>query len=86
MSLQIPGDADTRYAPYVRSHFLDNDHQREAEDEGPSEPIPELGADLAVGPYSARIVVGRAGNESRAEHSDERPNSASRFRLLHSRH
>ena len=67
MALQIAGDAGAGDTPDLGGDLLDDDHQREAEHEGPGEPVAELGADLAVGADSARIVVGGAGDEAGAE-------------------
>ena len=87
MPLQITGDADTRDAPDVRGDFLNNHHERKAQNESPGEPIAELGADLAVGANSARIIVGGACDETGAERSDERSRTAfSCFTLLRGRH
>jgi len=68
MALEVAGDSGARDAADLRSDFLDDDHQRKAENEGPGEAIAELGADLAVGPDTTGIVVGGAGDQAWAQH------------------
>ena len=55
----VPGDASD-----ARRHDLDADHQRRREQHAPQHAEAELRAGLRVGGDPARVVVGRAGDES----------------------
>ena len=76
MPLHIPGDANTGDAADVSRDFLNDDHQRKAENECPGEAVAELGTDLAMGADAAGIVVRRAGDQAWAERLEERAHSA----------
>ena len=54
-----------------RREHLDADHQRRRQEQRPDEAEAELGAGLRVGRDAARVVVGGAGDETRAEPARE---------------
>ena len=67
VTAEVVGDAVAGHAADPRADRLDHGHQRKAEQHGPGEAVAELGADLAVGGDAARIVVRRAGHQTRAQ-------------------
>src|SRR5438552_13265594 len=71
MTAEIAGDAAAGDAANPRGDGLDHGHQRKAEQHGPSKPVAELGADLAVGRDTAWIVVGRPGHQARSQPPEE---------------
>ena len=58
-------------ATHAGAHDLHRRHQRISEDHGPGERIPELRASLRVGRDPARIVIGRARNQSGAQDPEQ---------------
>src|SRR5882762_5815839 len=71
MTAKVFSDAVTRHATNPRTDRLDHGHQRKAEQHGPSKPVAELGAHLAVGRDAARIVVRRPGHQARSQALEE---------------
>ena len=71
MAAQVLCDAGAGHPPDLRRHFLDDDHQRKGQHEGPGQGIAELCADLAMRTDAARIVVGRAGDKPRPQPAEE---------------
>ncbi len=67
MRADVAGDALAGHAADARADLLDRRHQREAEQHHPAHRVAELRAGLRVGGDAARIVVGGAGDQSRAE-------------------
>jgi len=63
----IAGDAAPGDAADPRGNLLDRDHQRKCQQHGPADAVTELRAGLAVGADAGGIVVGGAGDQSRAE-------------------
>jgi hypothetical protein len=64
----MPGDAADPGAD-----FLNRGHQRPGEQYYPSHAVAELRAGLRIGRNAARIVVRGAGDQSRAENSEQPP-------------
>jgi len=58
----VPGDAAD-----ARTDDLDADHQRRRQEHAPQHAEAELRTGLRVGRDAARVIVGRAGDESGAE-------------------
>jgi hypothetical protein len=82
MSMMLPdvsGNALPGRAPDLHADLLDRHHQRIAEQHGPWDRESELGSCLTVSRYSTRIVIGCAGNETRAERLEQ---SGCAFALL----
>src|SRR5690349_9394711 len=71
MAPQIGCYAASRDRADLRRNVLDDRHERKAEQQAPRQAITEFGADLAVCPDAARIVVGSAGDETRPELGQE---------------
>ena len=67
MRADVAGDALAGDPADARADFLDRRHQREAEQHHPAHRIAELRAGLRVGGDAAGVVVGGAGDQSRAE-------------------
>ena len=67
VAAQILRDAVAGYAADPCADRLDGRHQRKAEQHRPAEAVAELRAHLAVGRDAARIVVGRAGDQTRSQ-------------------
>ena len=64
MASQILGDAVARHATDTSADRLDDGHQREAEQHGPSEAVAELGSHLAIGGDTAWIIIRRPGHQT----------------------
>ena len=71
MRADIAGDALAGDAAHACADLLDRHHQREAEQHHPAHRVAELRAGLRVGGDAARIVVGGAGDQSRAEPAEQ---------------
>ena len=71
MRADVAGDALAGDAADARADLLDRHHQREAEQHHPAHRVAELRAGLRVGGDAARIVVGGAGDQSRAESAEQ---------------
>src|SRR5882757_9016582 len=67
MPAYIAGYAVAGDAADARRDLLDRRHQRKGQQHGPADAVTELRTGLAVGADPRRIVVGRAGDQSRAE-------------------
>ena len=68
---QVLRDAAPGDAADPAADLLDDDHEGEAEQHGPGEAVAELSSDLAVGRDPARVVVGRTGDQARAQPPDQ---------------
>jgi len=79
VSPQVLRDAASGGRANLRADRLDRGQQRVAEQHCPGQAIAELRADLAIGADAARIVVGRAGDETGTEHVEK---SAALRRLI----
>src|SRR4051794_28793348 len=62
----MPGDAAD-----ARRNLLDCRHQWKGQQHGPADAVAELRARLAVGADAGRVIVGRAGDQARAERFDQ---------------
>ena len=71
MRADVAGDALAGDPADARADLLDRRHQREAEQHHPAHRVAELRAGLRVGGDAARIVVGGAGDQSRAEPAEQ---------------
>ena len=67
VAAQIGGDAETGDAADAGADLLNRGHQGIGEHHRPADGIAELRADLRIGGDAAGIVVGGAGDQSRAE-------------------
>ena len=67
MASEVLCDAVAGHAADPRADGLYYGHQRKAKQHGPSEAVAELGPHLAIGGDTARIVVCRAGHQTRSE-------------------
>ena len=67
----VAGDAVAGHPADARADLLDRRHQREAEQHHPAHRVAELRAGLRIGGDAARIVVGGAGDQSRAEPGEQ---------------
>ena len=65
--LDVGGESLSRNSADVRAHGLNRGHQREGQRHRPQHVEAELSARLGVGGYSAGVIVGHAGNESRPD-------------------
>lgn len=73
MAAQVAGNAGAGHAPDFGGNFLDRHHERKTQYEGPGQTIAERRADLAVRANPARVVVGRARNQSGTERPQKCP-------------
>ena len=71
MRADVAGNALAGHPAHARADLLDRRHQREAEQHHPAQRVAELRARLRVGGDPARIVVGGAGDQSRAEPAEQ---------------
>ena len=72
--------------PEPRAHELHRGHEREGEQRGPEWRVPEGGARHRVGRDAGGIVVGRPGDEPRAELGEESPHPSRPLARLGSGH
>jgi hypothetical protein len=68
---QVAGNAAAGGATHAGAHHLHRRHQRVREEHTPGQRIPELRAGLRVGRDAARIVIGRARNQSGAQDPEQ---------------
>ena len=71
MRADVAGNALAGDPAHARADLLDRRHQREAEQHHPAHRVAELRAGLGVGGDAARIVVGGAGDQPRAEPAEQ---------------
>ena len=71
MRADVAGDALAGDPADARADLLDRHHQREAEQHHPAHRVAELRAGLRISGDAARIVVGGAGDQSRAEPAEQ---------------
>src|SRR5205807_3648586 len=81
MIANIPRDAVTGHATDARRHDLDADHQRRREQHAPQHAESELRTRLRVRRDAARIVIGRAGDETGAEAAEKIADAVDHGRL-----
>ena len=70
VATQVRRDAAAGDAADAAADLLDHDHEGQAEQHGPGEPVAELRADLAVGGDPARVVVRGPGDQAGPEPAD----------------
>jgi hypothetical protein len=69
----IAGDPLAGYPADARADLLNRGHQRIAEQHDPGHTVAKLGADLRIGRNPARIIVGGASDQTRAEEGEKPP-------------
>jgi hypothetical protein len=68
MAPHIGGETLPCHTPDIRADHLDRAHQGVGQQQRPDQAVAELSARLRIGGNSARIIVGSAGDEARAEY------------------
>jgi hypothetical protein len=71
VAADISRDSTTSDAPDLGRDLLDNEKQGEAEHKRPGQTVTELCADLAMGAYSAGVVVCRSRDETWPQSGEE---------------